>query len=249
MKFLAPHCIALVCGTVIIIFSSTAKGQQWPDGRYSLIEAARGCPSGWSSGWRYQDNEDSSNANSWRPSNFNSYARVDLGRNFKTYYCTKTSIGSSGVSWPRGRYCIARHGGSCPTGFQDGYLHWDDEDSSNANGLHHPLPDGSYGRNTLVHFCCRSDGNVNEAIVLPTGRAFILYRYGGTCQKVRGMRDPVQLFLHFDDEDSNNANHCSGNHPDGACGRNHELHLCYYTPLVCRTTRVCLHYGYKQICS
>ena len=52
-------------------------------------------------------------------------------------------------------------------------------------------------------------------MLLPPNKAFALYRYDGACQKVLGMRDPVQLFVHFDDEDSRNANSCSGNRPDG----------------------------------
>ena len=67
-------------------------------------------------------------------------------------------------------------------------------------------------------------------MLLPPKKAFALYRFGGTCQKVLGMHDPVQLFVHFDDEDSRNANSCSGNRPDGPCNRNHELNLCYYSP-------------------
>ena len=109
-------------------------------------------------------------------------------------------------------------------------MHWDDEDSGNINRKHDPVPDGNYDRNTRINFCCRSDGNVNEPMLLPPNKAFALYRYDGTCQKVLGMHNPVQLFVHFDDEDSRNANSCSGNHPDGPCNRNHELYFCYYRP-------------------
>lgn len=202
---------------------------QWPDGQYSLVESASGCPSGWSSGWRYQDNEDDDNENHARPSNINSYIKLNLDRNIKTYYCTKTISGNSGFTWPRGRYCIAQYGESCPSGFFSGYRHWDDEDSNNENSLQLPVPDGNYDRNTRINYCCRSDGDVNKPILLPTRRSFILYRYGGTCQKVLGMNNPVELFIHFDDEDSNNENSCSGNRPDGRCDRNHEIYFCYYS--------------------
>ena len=138
----------------------------WPAGRYTLIQAASGCPTGWSSGWRLQDNEDNNNENRWSPSNINSYIRIRLGRNLKTYYCTKTSDGTSGFAWPRGKYCIARYGGSCPSGFYKGYIHWDDENSDNINRKHDPVPDGNYDCNTRINFCCRSDGNVNEPMLL-----------------------------------------------------------------------------------
>ena len=203
---------------------------QWPRGHFTILKAASGCPTGMYSGWRFQDNEDNNNENSWRPSDIQSCIDFDVGRNLKTYYCTKRTDGGS-PSWPSGTYCIARHGDDCPSGFFDGLIHWDDEDSNNINSEMLPLPSGRYDRNTEIDFCCRSDGNHDIPMTLPPTQAFALYRYEGTCQKVRGMNDPIELFVHYDDEDSNNANRCSGNHPGGSCIRNHELYFCYYTPL------------------
>ena len=182
------------------------------------------------SGWRYQDNENDNNENHWRPSDIESCIDLDVGRNLKTYYCTKIVDGGS-PSWPSGTYCIARHGDNCPSGFFSGLIHWDDEDSNNNNNLMNPVPSGRYDRNTEIDFCCRSDGNHDSPMILPPTEPFALYRYGERCQKVLGMNNPIELFLHYDDEDSNNANRCSGNHPGGSCIRNHELYFCYYTPL------------------
>ena len=204
----------------------------WPNGKYSMLETTHGCPSGWSSGWRYQDNEDRRNANRWSPSNIASYLKFGTGSNFKTYYCTKTHINlvnDNVFIWPRGRYCIARHGGSCPSHFYSGFRYWDDEDRRNANTKQGVLPDGSYGGNTKTEYCCRSDGNAHAEVLLPPTRPFVLYRYQGTCQKVKGMNNR-SLYIYFDDEDSRNANRCGGHYSDGSCGGNHELHLCYYTP-------------------
>ena len=204
---------------------------QWPRGQFSLLKAASGCPSGMYSGWRHQDNEDDNNENHWRPSDIESCIDLDVGTNLKTYYCTKrTDAGSP--SWPSGTYCIAKHGSDCPNGFLSGYIHWDDEDNNNDNNLMNPVPSGRYDRNTEIDFCCRSDGNHNTPMTLPPTEPFALYRYEGRCQKVNGMNNPIELFVHYDDEDSNNANRCSGNHPGGSCIRNHELYFCYYTPLV-----------------
>ncbi|XP_064404273.1 uncharacterized protein LOC135349653 isoform X2 [Halichondria panicea] len=204
----------------------------WPNGKYSMLETTHGCPSGWSSGWRYQDNEDRRNANRWSPSNIASYLKFGTGSNFKTYYCTKTHINlvnDNVFIWPRGKYCIARHGGSCPSHFYSGFRYWDDEDRRNANTKQGVLPDGSYGGNTKTEYCCRSDGNAHTEVLLPPTRPFVLYRYQGTCQKVKGMNNR-SLYIYFDDEDSRNANRCGGHYSDGSCGGNHELHLCYYTP-------------------
>ena len=82
-------------------------------------------------------------------------------------YCTKAFSGTSEFTWPRGKYCIARYGGSCPSGFYGGHIHWDDEDSGNINGKQDPIPDGNYDRNTRIYYCCRGDGDVNEPMLLP----------------------------------------------------------------------------------
>lgn len=205
---------------------------QWPNGRYSLPQATQpGCPTGWSSGYVHQDNEDSRNANVWSPSDLHVLMRIDLGTDYTTHYCSKTSYGGSGPShWPSGRYCIARYGGSCPSGFSNGKIVWDDEDDNNVNSRQGSIPDGEYDTNTRIHYCCRSDGSTSVGMRLPTSQPFILYRYGGTCQQVRGMT-VKQLHVHFDDEDSNgNDNSCSGSHPDdSSCDRDHDLYFCYYS--------------------
>ena len=196
-----------------------------------MLQTTRGCPSGWSSGSRYQDNEDSRNKNRWSPSNIASYLKFGTGGNLRTYYCTKTRdlVNDNAFIWPRGKYCIARYGGSCPSHFYSGYRHWDDEDSGNRNAIQGILPDGSYNRNTRTNYCCRSDGNPGTEVLLPPTRPFVLYRYQGICQRVKGMNSQ-SLYIHFDDENSRNANGCGGQYPDGSCSRNSELHLCYYTP-------------------
>ncbi|OPL33622.1 hypothetical protein AM593_05887, partial [Mytilus galloprovincialis] len=89
----------------------------WPRGRFSIPKPKTGCPSGWAEGWRYQDNEDSNNINSVTPSIGHHFFGT-FGRNTKFYYCTKTTYSGSG-SWPSGNYCIARYGGSCPSGLMD----------------------------------------------------------------------------------------------------------------------------------
>ena len=203
---------------------------QWPDGKYSLPQTTAGCPTGWSSAWRFQDNEDENNGNRWSPATLTQLIRMDVGRDFKRYYCTKTFTGTGGFTWPPGRYCIARKGGSCPAGFLEGYVRWDDEDTRNRNDHRNPLPDGVYNHNTLIQYCCRSDGNTNNKILLPTSMPFVLYRYDGTCQKVLGMNDPQELYIRFDDEDDKNGNHCIGNYPDGNCLINRSMYMCYYTP-------------------
>ena len=152
--------------------------------------------------------------------------RVDIGSNIRFYYCVKTFWGNSGYRWPRGPYCIAKKG-SCPRGFRYGSIYWDDEDCCNGNKRWHALPDGSYGSNTQVQYYCRNDGRYYRPIALPTRRPFILYRYGGRCQRVRGMCTS-ELYIKQDDEDCRSGDNCRGYHTDATCRNNQLLCFCYY---------------------
>ena len=40
-------------------------------------------------------------------------------------------------------------------GFVEGFVLWDDEDINNMNAHGGVLPDGTYGENTLMKYCCR----------------------------------------------------------------------------------------------
>ena len=197
----------------------------WPYGTYALPMTTRGCPPGWRTGWRYQDNEDNRNINSKSPG-ITSRMRVVINRNLKMYYCVKLFRGSARFSWPRGTYCIAKKG-RCPSGFSVGSVFWDDEDNRNQNRRGGTLPDGIYNRNTKIFFCCRRDRSYGIGIRLPTTRPFYLYRYGSRCQRVLGMSVRSD-YIFTDDEDNHNINSCTGRHPAGSCGRNIRINFCYY---------------------
>jgi len=83
---------------------------EWPAGKYSLIEAATGCPQGFSTrGCRKQDSEDDDNINSFSDQIGEYLKRGEFGRNIEICYCSKTSTAPTTMTWPRGRYCIARY--------------------------------------------------------------------------------------------------------------------------------------------
>ena len=202
---------------------------EWPDGTYALPMPRGGCSrvGSWSVGYRHQDTEDARNKNS-KSSGIEQKMGVEVGSDIRFFYCVKTSRGSSGYQWPKGTYCIAKRG-SCPTGFnKHGSIYWDDEDSNNKNRRWGTLPDGRYDTNTEVQYCCRNDGRHSTPMTLPIMERFILYRYGGRCQLVRGMRYS-QLYIKWDDEDAGNDNNCKGDHPDASCNNNQELYFCYYS--------------------
>lgn len=158
----------------------------WPYGRYALPKTTSGCPYGWSTGSRFQDNENSINTNC-ASSGIETRMDVAIDQDLLMNYCVKVHNGAynSSGSWPQGRYCIARKGGYCPSGFSSGSVYWDDENSYNANNYTGVLPDGIYNRNTTIYFCCRSDGYYWTPISLPTAVPFYLYRYGLSCQEVQ----------------------------------------------------------------
>ncbi|MEW5847245.1 MAG: hypothetical protein AB2A00_00475 [Myxococcota bacterium] len=69
--------------------------------------------------------------------------------------CRANGTNCPGAAWPAGSYCILQRGGSCPAGFSSGFRYWDDEDNNNANSHGGVVPDGSYGGNTRLNFCCK----------------------------------------------------------------------------------------------
>ena len=72
-------------------------------------------------------------------------------------------------------------------GFNEGWIYWDDDDKNNANSYAGTLPDGEYGKDTKIFYCCRSDGFAANAIYLPTSSPFVLLQRGLQYQYVHGM--------------------------------------------------------------
>ena len=127
-----------------------------------------------------------------------------------------------------GKYCIYKKGGSCPISLTSGYIRWDDEDNNNKNNQTGTLPDGVYDCNTKIEFCCRTDGDKNNPVSLPTLKPFFLLAYDSAeCQQVKWAVVSVE-WIRFDNEDSSNADDQGGSHPHGAGIDNHKIHYCYY---------------------
>ncbi|XP_078571562.1 uncharacterized protein LOC144859147 [Branchiostoma floridae x Branchiostoma japonicum] len=139
----------------------------------------------------------------------------------------KTKNEEGDGDWPSGNYCIFKKG-NCPGGFQSGWLFWDDEDDDNKNSVGGELPDGNYDRDTMIRYCCRSDGNVDTPIVLPNRKPFYLFRFKGGCQQVKHMSVREEWFR-WDDEDDDNKDDRRGAYPyDDGGSKNHRLYYCYY---------------------
>lgn len=67
--------------------------------------------------------------------------------------------------------------------FQEGFIEFEDDTITKAG----VLPDVASGDNTKLEFCCRQDGNIADAITLPTASKFILWQTNNKgCQGVKG---------------------------------------------------------------
>ena len=115
------------------------------------------------------------------------------------------------------------------TGFKTGFIRWDDENSDNNNNYRGAMPDGKFTKNTLIEYCCRTDGHAENDIILPTDTPFVLFKSNShQCQHVQGMRWKEEWF-HWDTEDwSFSGNEKMGSVPYGEVGRNIKLYYCYY---------------------
>ena len=126
-----------------------------------------------------------------------------------------------------GQYCIFKKG-DCPKGLKKGYVFWDDENGKNINKKGGTLPDGIYDKDTLVYYCCRTDGDKYTPISLPVISPFYLKAFNTPeCQRVEGAI-ATKEFIRFDTEDSGNKDRQNGSYPYGAGIANHLLFYCYY---------------------
>ncbi|KAK3597977.1 hypothetical protein CHS0354_042329 [Potamilus streckersoni] len=205
----------------------------WPAGSYGLLKPKTGCPLEqnfhWYEGWRHQDSEDMTIYGNKFSDPLNMYGQHDSG-SVTQWFCIKgqRTVSDFDIDWPQGDYCIMKYG-TCPVGFSEGYIKWDDDDPFNDDAKEGVLPDGMYDNgNTLIEYCCRNDGLPTEPIVLPSDRPFYLFQYTRGCQIISGM-NIAEEFVDFNTEDLFNKDEVHGAHPydDGESTR-HRLHLCYY---------------------
>ena len=115
-------------------------------------------------------------------------------------------------------------------GFDKGHIYWDDEDSTNRNSVSGTLPSGTFDSDTLISYCCRSDGFASNEIYLPTDSPFVMYRYDSDeCQAVHGMDVKLESAF-WDTEDTRGSDSSDGSYPSSEIGRNIKLYYCYYSP-------------------
>ncbi|XP_050396406.2 uncharacterized protein LOC126814966 [Patella vulgata] len=209
---------------------------EWPSGSYALIAAEGGCPPGLLLGYRTSWSE----GFSWFQGSSLPFAGVQDHSKFNYEFCvSQNNFPNSKNYWGSGEYCILREGGSCPEGFGEGYVQFDDTIRSAAqnNTKSGELPDGVFGDDTRLEFCCRADGFKNVPLELPNDKALILYQNSidtawPECQAVANMNS--RRFYYTFDNKAGDLAKFSGSLPKIATypGRNSYLfYVCYYEPV------------------
>ncbi|XP_064646382.1 uncharacterized protein LOC135499513 [Lineus longissimus] len=202
----------------------------WPKGRYVLPETNKGCPqTSWAKGSRVQDtgNKNMFPSNNHWPTGTLSKAQITQS------FCTKSNTKGT-LLWPAGSYCIIKAKAlSCPEGFDEGSISWDDKGSlsDNTAKIKGQMPSGDFGKNTKVDYCCREDSLASKAIFLPTDSPFYLMAKSNNCQKVDNLKVTPEV-IQWDEESLMNKSDRSGSYPYDASvnakGKHHKLTFCYY---------------------
>lgn len=212
---------------------SRSTESKWPSGTYGLPKPVDGCPSAdgfkWKTGYRFHDTEDDGTENQHSDSFHLAGEFSDEG--IRHEFCMKTEEDGGG-RWPDGKYCIYKKGVDCPSGLDEGFVIWDDENKDNKNSKNGELPEGLFNEDTKIFFCCSTSGSVDTEITLPNKSPFLLFAYESIlCQKIKGM-SVVTEFIKFDDEDRGNIDYEGGEYPYGIHRdeKDHMFFLCYYTP-------------------
>ena len=126
-----------------------------------------------------------------------------------------------------GQYCIYKKG-NCPEHLSYGFVYWDDDDTLNMNNKIGTLPDGVYNTDTEIEFCCRTDGNKDKPVVLPTKEPFYLLAYKfPRCQMVKWAVSRLE-WIYYDTEHSNNHDNRGGAYPYNAAKQHPTIYYCHY---------------------
>ncbi|KAK2550156.1 Zinc metalloproteinase nas-39 [Acropora cervicornis] len=191
-----------------------------------------GCPTAdgfqWMTGSRSQDTNGDESKNR-KSASFHLDAVVDK-KKVERSFCLKTSTAKdeNRTIWPSGQYCIYKKG-NCSVNLNYGFVFWDDDDTlANMNSESGTLPDGEYGTDTEIDFCCSTDGNKDKPVVLPTKEPFYLLAYKlPRCQMVKWAVSTLE-WIYYDTEHRRNFDDREGAYPYNAATDNPTIYYCHY---------------------
>ena len=131
-----------------------------------------------------------------------------------------------------GKYCIYRKDKRCPEGLTPGNVFWNDDDDSLHNGDEqsgaHPDFEIFHDAYTLIYFCCKTDGDKNNSVLLPSKSPFFLLAYNSpTCQMVKWAVVSLE-WIYFSTSNFNNQDNATGAFPYNAGIKHPTMYYCYY---------------------
>jgi len=109
-----------------------------------------------------------------------------------------------------------------------GWVFWNDDQELDSNKKDGLLPDGDYGESTEIAFCCRTDGDKDDPVLLPSKSPFFLLAYESMkCQKVKGAEASLE-WIYYSTSDRNNDDQRNGSYPYNAGKMHPTIYYCYY---------------------
>jgi len=106
-----------------------------------------------------------------------------------------------------------------------GWVFWADSYSNDEkDGF---FPDGRYSQYTEINFCCRTDGDKDEPILLPSKSPFFLLAYeSAKCQMVKWAVTSLEWIYYFTHNKENDKR--NGSYPYNAGKMHPTIYYCYY---------------------
>ena len=131
-----------------------------------------------------------------------------------------------------GKYCIYRKDEHCPEGLMPGNVFWNDDDNSlhNKDRQSGALPDFEFFHHlyTQIYFCCKTDGDKSNSVLLPSKSPFFLLAYdSSTCQMVKWTVVSLE-WIYFSTSNSDNQDSADGAFPYDAGNKQLTIYYCYY---------------------
>lgn len=126
-----------------------------------------------------------------------------------------------------GKYCIYKKD-KCPKGLRSGRVFWNDDEEFDFNKKGGVFPEGVYWKFTEIHFCCRTDGDKDDPILLPLKSTFFLLAYeSAKCQMVQWAVATLE-WIYYYTTDRNNDDQRNGSYPYNAGKMHPTIYYCYY---------------------
>ncbi len=110
------------------------------------------------------------------------------------------------------------------------FWHDDEEWAWSGNNKDGTLPDGIYIHNTEIKFCCKTDGDKADPILLPAKSSFYLLAYkSAKCQMVKWAVATVE-WIYYDTENVSNTDgdQRGGSYPYNSGKKHPTIYYCYY---------------------